>query len=155
MHKTTVNVLPFIHGSAVANLHCDVLEVLLISCLRHFRDYLTLVNVLLQGQQYLAWIDRLDEIVGYLRTYGLVHDVLLLTLCHHDNGCGGLYVLYHLQRFQSGQARHHLVQQDEVEGLLSAFLYGVRAVADRCDIVAFLLKKYDMGFKEFNLVIHP
>ena len=56
-------------------------------------DELLLVNILLNREQHLVRIDWFDEIVGNLRTDGLVHDVLLLALGHHDNGRGGTHLL--------------------------------------------------------------
>ena len=41
------------------------------------------MNILLQRQQYLVGIHWLNEIVGYLTTDGLIHDILFLTLRNH------------------------------------------------------------------------
>ena len=140
---------------AVVYLHGDLSEVLLISCLRDFGDNLPLMDVLLQRQQNLRGIDGLDEVVGNLGADGLVHDVLLLALGAHHNGRGGLYLLDILERFESAETGHHLIEEDEVEGFLTAFFNGVVAVADGYHFVAFLLEEKDVGLEQFNLVVYP
>ena len=57
----------------------------MIARLHRLSDNLLAVDVLLQRQQYLVGIDGLDEVVGNLLADSLVHDVFLLTLCHHDD----------------------------------------------------------------------
>ncbi len=113
------------------------------------------MDVLLQGEEDLVGVDGLDEIVGNLRPYGLVHDVFLLALGDHDNGCCRLYLLDVLQCFETAQARHHLVEKYQVEGLLPALVDGIGAVADGNDFVSFLLKEQNVGFEEFNLIVDP
>ena len=115
MHEQFVHVDPFLHSPAVVNLRRYVHEALLISGLCHFRHYFLLVYVLFEGEQDLAWVDWLYQIVGNLRSYCLVHDVFLLALCHHHYRCGRQNLLYLLQRFQSAYSRHHFVEQYEVE----------------------------------------
>ena len=97
--------------------------------------------MLLQREQYLHRIDGLDEVVGYLGADGLVHDVLLFVLRHHDDGSLGLYVLDALERLKSCQTGHHLVEQHEVERLLLTLLDGVHAIAGHDDVVAFLFQQ--------------
>ena len=155
MHKSAVYFLPVVNSLAVHYLHGYLLETLLIARLRNLGHYLFLVNVLLKREQNLVWVDRLNQIVGYLRAYCLVHNILLLALCHHHNRRGRLYLLYLLKSFKSGKSRHHLVEQHKVEGVLAALLYGIGTVAYSHYLVAFLLQKYNMCAKEFYLVVAP
>ena len=94
---------------ALLYLHGYIHEVLLIAALRHLRLNSLTVDILLQGEEYLVGVDGLDEVVGNLRADGLVHDILLLTLRHHDDGCGWLYVPDELQRLKTAQSWHLLV----------------------------------------------
>ena len=122
MHQTAIHFAPVVECFAVHYLHGNVLEVLLIARLRNLRNNLFAVNVLLQGEQYLAWIDGFDEVIGYFRADGLFHDVLFFALGAHHHGRGRLYFLDALQRFESRKARHHLVEHDEVEVALLALV---------------------------------
>ena len=154
-YQCAIDVFPVIYGPAVGDLHGYILEILLITSLRHLRHYLATVYVFLQRKEYLHRVYRLDEIVGYLRTDGLVHDILFLALRHHDDRSLRLDILYALKRLQSCQTGHHLVEKHEVESLLLALLYGVNTIAYSHHFVAFLFQKNDMGVKMFYLVIDP
>ena len=154
-HKTLIDFAPVIKGPAVSNLHRNVLERLLIALLRHLVHYLALVHVLLQREEYLLRVDGFYEVVGYLLAYSLVHDVLLLALGDHHDGCLRLYLLYAFQRLESADAGHHLVEKYKVEGLSLAQFDCVKAVIGYDDIVATCLKEYGMGLEMFYLVIYP
>ena len=111
--------------------------------------------VLLQGEEYLLWVDRLDEIVRYFLAYSLVHDVLLLALGDHHDGCLGLYLLDTLQRLKAADARHHLVEKYKVKGLTLTQFRGVKAVIGYYNIVTACLKEYDVGVQMLYLIIYP
>ncbi len=113
------------------------------------------MDVLLYRQEYLVGVDGLDEVVGYLCSDGLIHDVFLLALRHHDHGRGRLDVLYLLKGLQTAQSRHLLVEQYEVESVLGTLLYGIAAVAHGAHIVAFLLQEDDVGVQQLYLVVDP
>ena len=113
------------------------------------------MDVLLQRKENLDGVDRLDEIVGNLGSDGLVHDVLLLALRHHDDGRGRLNLLDALQSLQSRETRHHLIKKHQVKGVATALLDGIGSIADRYHLVAFLFEKDDMSFEEFYLIINP
>ena len=113
------------------------------------------MNVLLQRQKNLIGVDWFYQIVGYLLSDGLVHYILLFTLRNHYDGRGWRNFLYLLQGFESGDSWHHLVEQHEVEIALTTLLYGVVAVVDGSDVVAFLLQKDNMGTQHLNLVVYP
>ena len=155
VYKPAVDLLPVAERTAVSNLHGNLLVALLITALRHLCHNLLLMDVLLERQKNLIGIDRLDEIVGDFRTDGLVHDILFLALCHHDDRRGRLDVLYPLQRFESRQTRHLLIKQYEVERLGLALFDGIRPIAHRNYFISFLLKEDDVGFQQFDFIIHP
>ena len=122
MHQTAIHFAPVVECLAVHYLHRNVLEVLLIARLRNLRNNLFAVNVLLQGEQYLAWVDGFDEVIGYFRADGLFHNVLFFALGAHHHGRGRLYFLDALQRFEPRKAGHHLVEHDKVEVALLALV---------------------------------
>ena len=93
MYKLPINFLPIIECSAVGYLHSNLLVVLLITALGYFRNNLFLVDILLQCKENLIRVDRLNEVIGNLRTDSLVHYVFLLTLRYHDDRCGRLNLL--------------------------------------------------------------
>ena len=95
--------------------------------------------VLFQRQQYLIGVHGLDQIVGYLLTDGLVHDVLLLALGHHHHWSLWCQLLDVLQGFQTAESWHHFVQQHQVEGTLPAFLDGISTVGHSYHFIAFFL----------------
>ena len=113
------------------------------------------MDVFLEGEKYLIGIDRLDEIVGYLRANGLIHDILLLALGDHHHGHGGGYRLDCLEGFEATDTWHHLVEKDKVETALTAKVDGIVTIAHRDDLIAFLFQKNDVGTEMFYLVIHP
>lgn len=94
------------------------MKALLIAGLCDLSNDLTLVDILFQRQQNLIGVDGLDQIVGYFAADGLVHDVFLLAAGYHDHGSGRLNLLDLLQGFESGDAWHHLVEQDKVVSAL-------------------------------------
>ena len=134
-----IHLHPVVVVLAIAYLHCYLLIVLLISRLCCCSDDFFAVYVSLQCSQYLYGVDRLYQIVGNLRSDGLLHDVLLLALGDHHDGCGRRDFLYLLQRLQACESRHHLVEQDEVECLFAAFFYCVGTVGDGDNFVSFFL----------------
>ena len=154
-HKAAVYVLPVVQSVAVHDAHCYVLKLLAIAGLCHFGDNLLLVDVLFECEQNLTGIDGLDKIVGNLLSDGLIHDVLLFALGHHNYWCGGRNFLNLLQGFKSCDTRHHLVEQHKVEIALTTFLYGIVTVVDGGDVIALLLQKDNVGAQHFYLVVNP
>ena len=140
-HQPLVDIGPVGPCATVHNLHGELLELLLIAALHGLGDDFLAMDVLLECQQDLVGVDRLDEVVGYLLSDGLVHDVFLLALGHHDHRGLWRYLLDALQGFQSAQSRHHLVEQHQVEGAVGTLLDGIGAIGDRHHLVAFLLQE--------------
>ena len=153
--EPAIDIGPVLPRTTVHDLQGYLLELLLVSALRLFGHQFLAVDVLLQRQQYLVGIDGFDEVVGYLASDGLVHDVLLLALGHHDDRHGGGYLLDALQGVESGESGHHLVEQHEVEVVLLTLLNGVRAVGHCYYFVAFLFQKEQVGLQQFHLIVSP
>ena len=119
------------------------------------RDQLLLVYVLLDRQQHLVGVDRLDEVVGDLRPHGLVHDVLLLALGDHDDGRRRARLLDAGQRLEPRHAGHHLVEDDQVVGALGGHVDGVVAVVAGVHLVAFAFEKEHVGLEQLHFVVDP
>ncbi len=118
-------------------------------------DELLLVDVLLDREQHLIGVHGLDEVVGDLRADGLVHDVLLLALGHHDDGRGGAHLLDLGERFESRHAGHHFVEDYQVVGPFGSHVDRVVAVVAGVYFVALLFEEQDVGLQQFDLVVHP
>jgi len=76
------------------------------------------VEDLLAGHQDLARIDRFRQIVIDTSPDGLVHQVFFFALGDHDDWHVRVAPLQLLQRRQSVETGHHLIEQDEVEVFL-------------------------------------
>jgi len=113
------------------------------------------VDVLLDREQHLIGIHGLDEVVGDLRSHGLVHDVLLLALGDHDDGCRRAHLLDLGQGFESGHTGHHLVEDNQVVGPFGGHVYRVVSVVAGVHLVAFLREKQHVRFQQFHFVVHP
>ena len=113
------------------------------------------MDILFQRNENLIGVYRLDEIVGNLTPDSLVHDVFFLAFRNHHYRCCRLNVLYSLQSFKTGQARHHLIEQDKIESFLTTKLNSIYAIAHRYYVVAFLLKEDDVTFQQIYLIIYP
>ena len=155
MHELTIHVSPVLPRLAVEYLHGDLLEVLLILTLRHLRLDFPAVDILLQRQQDLVGVHGLDQVVGNLLSDGLFHNVLLLTLRHHDHREGWLQLLDAAQRLQSVQTWHLLVEQHQVEVMLSAQVDGIAAVGHSHHLIALLLEEKQVCLQQLDLIIHP
>ena len=57
---------------------------------RLFSHELAALDMLLEAKQYLVGVDRFDEVVGNLLTYGLLHYILLFALGNHHHGRFGV-----------------------------------------------------------------
>ena len=155
MHQFPVDIDPVFPCPAVHNLHSNLLELLLIATLSFLADQFLSVNVFLQRKQYLVRIDWFDEIVGNLASNSLVHDVLLLTLCHHHYRYRWGYLLDALQGVKPRESWHHLIEQHEVKVVLLTLFNGVLAIGHCDDFIAFLFQKEQMGTEQFHLVVGP
>ena len=155
VHEVLVHLGPVFVGGSVVYLHGYAAHILLVTGIDSLGDDILLVDVLLQRQQYLVGVDRLDEVVGNLGADGLVHDVLLLALGHHHHRHGGLHLLDERQRLESREARHILIEQDKVIVAFAATIQRITSVGRRVHLVVLSLEKKDMGTQEFYLVVNP
>ena len=62
-YQSLIYFYPILYCPAIHDLHGDLLVVLLITALGYFCDYIFAMYVLLEREQYLAGVDRFDEIV--------------------------------------------------------------------------------------------
>ena len=113
------------------------------------------MHVLLDREQHLIGVDGFDEVVGDLRADGLVHDVLLLALGHHDDGRRGAHLLDLGKGFESRHAGHHFVEDDQVVGSFGSHVDRVVSVVAGVHFIALLFEEQDVGLQEFDLVVHP
>ena len=66
VNETLVNLYPVFGSLAIGNLSGNVEEVLLVTTLSDFGHDFLAVDILFQGEEYLAGIDGLDQVVGNL-----------------------------------------------------------------------------------------
>lgn len=97
------------------------------------------MDILLQREQYLVGVDRLDEVVGNLLSDGLLHDVFFFAFGHHYYRQRRLQLLNALQGLQAAKSWHLLVEEHQVETPFAALVDGVGTVAHGHHLVAFLL----------------
>ena len=116
---------------------------------------LLLVDVLFDRQEHLIGVHGFDEVVGDLRSDGLVHDVLLFALRYHDYGRRGAYLFDFRKRFEPRHAGHHLVEDNQVVGRLRGHVDGVVTVVAGVYLVSFPLQKENMGLEQLHFVVHP
>ena len=114
VYEVLVNLNPILGSGGIVYLHRYAPHVLLVVRVRRLRDDILLMDILLQRQQYLVRVYRLDKVIGNLRPNGLVHDILLLALGHHHYRDGRLHLLDERQCLQPRESRHVLVQQNQV-----------------------------------------
>ena len=155
VHEPTIDFLPVVDGAGVVDEHPHLAEVLLVGCLCLFADNFLAVDVLLERQQDLRGIDGFDEVVGNLAPDGLIHDVLLFALGNHDDGRRGCCLLDALQGLQSADARHVLIEKDEVIGLFTTAVEGIVSVGDGIYGISFLLQEEDVRLQQVNFVVNP
>ena len=98
-----------------------------------------MVEIFLYGEENLIGIDRLDEVIGYFVSDGLVHDVFFFALGDHDDGNLGIFHLDLAEGIEPAQSRHVFVEDNEVEGLMSCFFKRISSIRYSCDFISFLL----------------
>ena len=103
------------------------------------------MNILLDRQEQLIRIDRFDQVIGDLVTDSLVHDAFFFALGNHDDRDIGIDRLDLCQCFQSGQPRHILVQENNVERLFLTAFDGVLPADYRNHFISLILQEKDVG----------
>ena len=155
VHQFAVHFHPILVGERVVYLHPDAPELRAVRAggvLRH--DFL-LVDVLLQREQYLAGVDWLGQVVGYLVADGHVHDVFLLAFRNHHHGHVRVKFFHMCQCLQPAQAGHIFVQKDDVERVLPHHVNGILAVRGRLHVIPFFFQKQDVRAEQVHLVVRP
>ena len=138
-HELFVNFKPVVPRIGVVYLAANVLELLSIVARCLFQDDLFVVEIFLYGEENLIGIDRLDEVIGYFVSDGLVHDVFFFALGDHDDGNLGIFHLDLAEGIEPAQSRHVFVEDNEVEGLMSSFFKRISSIRYSCDFISFLL----------------
>ena len=116
---------------------------------------LLLMDILLDRQQYLIGIYGFDEVVGNLRADGLIHNILLLALGNHNHRRSGSNLFDSRQCFESRNAGHHLVENDQIVALSRRHLDCVVSIVAGIDLIAFGFEEQYMRFQQLDLVINP
>ena len=109
----------------------------------------------LAGEEHLRRIDGLDEVVGDVAPDRLVHEALLLALGDEDHGHPEITRLDLIERGEATEARHHLVEEHEIETRRTERFERILAVRDRHDLEPLLLEEADVGREEFDFVVGP
>ena len=154
-HQAFVEFYPLVGRQAVANLHAYLGKLAAVGRLRHLAHDFALVDILLQGHENLVGIDGFDKVVGNLGSDGLVHQVFGLVLRHHNHGHGGADFLDACQGFQSAEAGHILVEEDEVVVVFAAQFDGVRPVRGGRHVIILAAQEYHVCLEQIYLVIYP
>ena len=155
MHQALVDIHPVLPRATIHYLHGYLLEVLLILRLGNLCFDGLAMDVLLERKQNLIGVHGLDEIVGYLLSNGLLHDVFLFALGYHHHRYRRVYLLEYAQGFKSAYSRHLLVEQHQIEVTLTALIDGIGTVANSHDFITFLLEEHDVPLELLNLVVYP
>ena len=103
-----------------------------------FRDNRLLMNMFLEAQQDLTWVNRLDEIIGYLFPDSLLHDMLFLAFRDHYHGHFRMDALEFLQRFQTCHTGHVLIEKNDVARRSSKPVKRIFSIACCYNFVAFI-----------------
>ncbi|CAI8300035.1 MAG: Uncharacterised protein [Flavobacteriia bacterium] len=135
--------------------HSDPSEGLLVVHIGLFVDQSALVQILLQAEQELVRIDRFDQVICDLSADGFLHNVFFLALGDHHHRQSGTDLLDLFQGFQTIHSRHVFVQKDQVVGFAAYLIQGVVPVVHCIDCVVFFAKEDQVGFEQFDLIIHP
>ena len=156
MHQPLVDVLPILPVEPVHQAHAQFAELPLVVAHGLLTDQPLLIEDLLEGKQDLVRVQRLDQVIRHLGTDGLLHDVLLLALGDHHAGQVGTLVLDTLQCFEAGQARHVLIEEDDVDDAVAVQgLDQGGAIGEARDLVSLALKEQDVGLQEVDLIVGP
>lgn len=146
---------PLLQGLCGIDHISDVSEFPAVGLVGMFAEYFPVVDMFFEAEEYLAWVDGFDEVVGYFLSDSLFHDAFLLAFCNHDNGEFGVQAFDFLQCFESGQSGHILVEEDDVERFGAAYINSVLPVVGGEDFVVSASQVDDIGFEEVNFIVRP
>ena len=111
--------------------------------------------MLLYGYKYLVGVHRLDEVVGNLAAYSLVHYIFFFALGNHYHGRLRLPLLYQSESLKPGKSRHILVEYYQVERLGHGHVERVAPVVRSHDVVAAVAQKEQVGLEKVYLIVGP
>ncbi len=103
----------------------------------------------------LAGAGRLHEVVVDPTADRLGHRVVLLRLRHHHDTLVRVLAAEDLEHLEPAAARHLLVEQHQVVGVLAEQLEGIVSVGDRVHVVAARLQEQQVRLEEVDFVVHP
>ena len=113
------------------------------------------LNVFLDERNHLRRVYGLDDIVGNLRAYSLVHNILLLALGYHNYGCGRAHILDKRKCLESRHSGHHLVEDNHIVGHLGSHIYCIVAIVAGLHLVPLRAEYHYVRLQQLNLVINP
>ena len=111
--------------------------------------------VLLNGEEQLVRVDRFDQVVGNLVSDCLIHNAFLFAFGNHDDRHVRVDFLNVGECFQTGQARHVLVQENNIERLFPATVDCILPADYRNHFIPFILQKQNVRFQQIDLIICP
>ena len=155
VHQALKNGRPIRSIQSIHQLHRDFAEFTLV--IRHglLAHEAALIQVLLDGEQDLVGVDRLDQVIADFGADGFLHDVLLLTLGDHDDRQMRPLVLDAGEGFQPVQTRHLLIQKDQIEYLHSELFQRFNSAVDRRHVKPFAFKEQEVRLQQINFVVGP
>ena len=156
MDQPFVDVLPILPAQAVHQPHAELTEFALVIAHRLFSHQPLLIEDLLEGEEDLVRVEGLDQVIGHLGTDRLLHDVLLLALCDHHTGQVRTAFLDALQRLQSGESRHVLVEKHHIhDAFILQCLQQGRTIRETGDLVSLALQEEDVRLQQVDLIVGP
>ena len=149
--------LPFLYRRGRIDHIGYITPLLTVVLLYLLTDNRLLMDMRLEAQEYLAGINRLDQIIGYLLADSLLHDMLLFRFGNHNHRYFGMQTFDLLKRFQSRHSRHVLVQEDDTESgmLMTENFQRILAVTGGNDFVVLLFQINNVRLQQVYLVINP
>ena len=155
VHQFLIDLHPVVRGQGIIDLHTDTTEFLLITHRSRLGDNHVLMDILLDREEQLVGIYRFDQIICDLISDRLIHDAFLLTFSHHHDRHIRSDLLDMRQRLQPSQARHILIEKNNIKRLFLTAVNSVLPAHHRNDLIPFVLQEQDMRFQQINLVISP
>ena len=155
MHQALKNGRPIRCIQLVHELHGNLAEFALVVRHGFFADQSTLVQVLLNRQQDLIGVDRLDQVIADFGADGFLHDVFLLTLGDHDDRQMRPLVLDASERLQPVQAGHLLVQKNQVKDLSPELFQRFNTAVYSRHVKPFPFQEQEVRLQQINFVVGP
>ena len=100
MHQAAVNLFPAFDVELIAYHIADFHELPLIGLAGILALQLAFFEVLLDGEENLAWVDRFDEVICNLPADRFFHDMLLFVPGNHHHGHVGFDVFYFIEHIE-------------------------------------------------------